>query len=99
MTFTESFDSLNILSTCRACETYAYCSTRPHPSTGMCVYFQTLVMDMGRFLDLHDKTRELTLIASVLLVTFSTVGAPIAGIQELKTTLKSNILTVIGAEK
>ncbi|XP_071112686.1 T-complex protein 11-like protein 1 [Haliotis cracherodii] len=63
------------------------------------VFPETLLMDQGRILELRDKTRQLTLVASVLLVTYSTVGAPIAGIQDLKTTLKSNILTVIGEEK
>lgn len=56
---------------------------------------ETLVMDQGRFTDCGDKLHSLTLLASVLLVTYSTVGAPIAGLPKLKEKLKSEIMTIL----
>ena len=59
---------------------------------------QTLVMDQSRFYDMENKCRMMMTIASVQLVTYSTVGAPIAGISSLKTTLKSNVHTLLEGE-
>lgn len=56
---------------------------------------ETLVMDQGRFTDVGDKIHSLTLLASILLVTYSTVGAPIAGLQKLKEKLKSEIMVIL----
>ena len=57
--------------------------------------FQTLLMDEHRFRDLKEKTHWLMLVSSVLLVTYNTVGGPIAGITELKDTLKRHIAAII----
>lgn len=56
---------------------------------------ETLVMDQGRFTDVGDRIHSLTLLASILLVTYSDVGAPIAGVQKLKEKLKSEIMTIL----
>ncbi|ESO89190.1 hypothetical protein LOTGIDRAFT_106210, partial [Lottia gigantea] len=60
---------------------------------------ETLLMDQGRFHDLQETINKCTIIASILLVTYNTVGAPIAGIKDLKQTLKSQILTLLEANK
>ncbi|XP_064599145.1 T-complex protein 11-like protein 1 [Liolophura sinensis] len=52
---------------------------------------ETLLMDQNRFLELRDKTKRLTLISAVLLLTYHTVGTPIVGVQALKQTLQSRI--------
>ncbi|XP_050390427.2 T-complex protein 11-like protein 1 [Patella vulgata] len=57
------------------------------------------LMDQGRFHDLQTSINQLTLVASILLVTYNTVGAPIAGLQDLKQTLTSHILTLLEAKK
>ena len=59
------------------------------------MFFKTLVMDQGRFTDVGDRIHSLTLLASILLVTYSDVGAPIAGVQKLKEKLKSEIMTIL----
>ncbi|XP_060072843.1 T-complex protein 11-like protein 1 [Ylistrum balloti] len=59
------------------------------------LYPETLVMDQSRFMDLQDKTGRLTLVASILLVTYSTVGAAISGVQDLKKKLKSEICVIL----
>ncbi|KAK7503280.1 hypothetical protein BaRGS_00005545 [Batillaria attramentaria] len=63
------------------------------------IYPETLVMDRTRFCELESKCHMLTTIASVQLVTYSTVGAPIAGIQSLKQTLKSHVQTLLEGGK
>ena len=55
-------------------------------------------MDQGRFLDMGQKRRLLIYIAAVQLVTYGTVGAPIAGVASLKATLKSHVQTLLEAE-
>lgn len=55
-------------------------------------------MDRARFFELETKCSLLTNIAAVQLVTYSTVGAPIAGIQTLKQTLKSHVQTLLEGE-
>ena len=57
---------------------------------------QTLAMDQGRLSVLRDRTSQLTLISAILLVTYSTVGAPIAGITSLKNKLKDELLVIMG---
>ena len=54
-----------------------------------------MVLDQGRFLELRDKTSHLTLVTSILLVTYNTVGEAIAGVQSLKTKLKEQICTLL----
>ena len=56
------------------------------------------MMDKSRFLEMENKCRVLMTIASVQLVTYSTVGSPIAGISSLKTTLKSHVQTLLEGE-
>ena len=53
-------------------------------------------MDAGRLMELCDKISRLTLISSILLVTYNTVGTPIAGIKDLKAKLKDNIEVILG---
>ena len=60
---------------------------------------KTLILDQGRFLELRDKTTHLTLVTSILLVTYNTVGEPIAGVQSLKTKLKEQICTLLEGVK
>lgn len=62
------------------------------------IYPETLLMDRGRFCELENKCRMLRTIASVQLVTYSTVGEPIAGVQALKQTLKSHVQTLLEGE-
>ena len=52
---------------------------------------QSLLMDEGRFMDLRNKTRWLTLVSAILLVTYNTVGESIAGIKGFKESLKEQI--------
>ncbi|KAK3098937.1 hypothetical protein FSP39_024473 [Pinctada imbricata] len=62
------------------------------------LYPETLLMDEARFSELQQKMRELCLISSILLVTFGTVGGPIAGVQSLKEKLKSETATILQGE-
>jgi len=55
------------------------------------VHIQTLLIDQQRFMELRDQVRWLTLVTSVLIVTYSSVGAPISGLTDLKTTLTRQI--------
>lgn len=62
------------------------------------LYPETLLLDKNRFCDLETKVRQLTTVAAVQLVTYSTVGSPIAGISTLKATLKSHVHTLLEGE-
>ena len=53
------------------------------------------MLDQSRFLELRDKTSHLTLVTSILLVTYNTVGEAIAGVQALKKQLKDEICTLL----
>ncbi|XP_070541448.1 T-complex protein 11-like protein 1 [Ptychodera flava] len=55
---------------------------------------ETLLMDQGRFLDLRDKVNRLVLVSSVLLMTYSVVGAAISGIKGFVDKLK-NVINVL----
>ena len=60
----------------------------------VCVYtvhIQTLLIDQQRFMELRDQVRWLTLVTSVLIITYSSVGASISGLTDLKTTLTRQI--------
>ena len=50
-----------------------------------------MLIDQQRFVELCDQVRWLTLVASVLIITYSSVGAAISGLSELKTTLTRQI--------
>lgn len=52
-------------------------------------------MDAGRLSECGDRVARLTVIASVLLVTYNTIGAPIAGIRDLKTKLKDHTSIIL----
>jgi hypothetical protein len=52
-------------------------------------------MDEHRFQDLQQKSQWLILVSSALLITYNTVGAPIAGIADLKAQLKQHIADLI----
>jgi len=52
---------------------------------------QTVLIDQQRFTELRDQVRWLTLVASVLIVTYNSVGAAIAGVSDLKSTLTRHI--------
>lgn len=58
-------------------------------------YPETLLMDAGRLSECGDRVARLTVIASVLLVTYNTIGAPIAGIRDLKTKLKDHTSIIL----
>ena len=52
-------------------------------------------MDQGRFAVLERQCHWLTLVTSVLLVTYNTVGAPIAGVAGLKELLMQQITALL----
>ncbi|XP_041352522.1 T-complex protein 11-like protein 1 [Gigantopelta aegis] len=56
---------------------------------------ETLLMDQLRLNELQKDIGRLSLIASILLITYSTVGESIAGIKDLKAVLKSHITTIL----
>ncbi len=61
----------------------------------MFLFFQTVLVDENRLVVLQEEIEKLTVVCGVLLVTYSTVGAPIAGVQSLKATLKDHLLTIL----
>jgi len=52
---------------------------------------QTVLIDQHRFIELRDQVRWLTLVASLLIVTYNSVGAAITGLSDLKSTLTKQI--------
>lgn len=58
-------------------------------------FLQTLVMDHARISEQMESAHRLALISSVLMITYSTVGASISGVQALKEKLKSEICTLL----
>lgn len=56
---------------------------------------QTLVMDHARISEQMESAHRLALISSVLMITYSTVGVSISGVQALKEKLKSEICTLL----
>ncbi|XP_033100505.1 T-complex protein 11-like protein 1 isoform X2 [Anneissia japonica] len=52
---------------------------------------ETVIMDQGRFLELRDQLRRLTLVASILLITYTNVGVAISGKKGLPSKLKKEI--------
>ncbi|XP_013395437.1 T-complex protein 11-like protein 1 [Lingula anatina] len=59
------------------------------------VFPETLLMDQSRYLELRDKTWRFSLVSSILLVTYNTVGAPIAGVKDLKDKLKTELMVLL----
>ncbi|XP_064629050.1 T-complex protein 11-like protein 1 [Lineus longissimus] len=59
------------------------------------LYPETLVMDYTRFSDLRDKKKNLSLISSLLLLTYTTAGQAIAGINGFKEKLKKEIAILL----
>lgn len=57
---------------------------------------ETLLMDKNRFLTMRDQANLLTLIGSVILVTFATVGPSIQHLTQFKVTLKKHLLLILG---
>lgn len=52
-------------------------------------------MDEGRFTDLRNKSRWLSLVSAILLVTYNTVGEAITGISGFKESLKEQISIIL----
>jgi hypothetical protein len=57
---------------------------------------ETLLMDQNRFLTFRDKVTVFTLIGSIILVTFATVGPSIQSLTEFKQTLKQHLVLILG---
>lgn len=57
---------------------------------------ETLLMDQNRFLVFRDKVTVFTLIGSIILVTFATVGPSIQSLSEFKQTLKQHLVLILG---
>ncbi len=64
-------------------------------TTSICPYLQTVLVDEKRINTMREEIERLTVVCGVLLVTYSTVGAAIAGVQSLKTTLKNHLLSIL----
>ena len=58
-------------------------------------YPETLLLDANRINTIKAKVFKLTLIGSVFLVTFATVGPSIQGLQEFKDKLKNSLMVLI----
>ncbi len=52
-------------------------------------------MDEKRIVILQEELERLTVLCAIILITYNTVGASIAGVQTLKTTMKSHILAIL----
>ena len=57
---------------------------------------ETLLMDQNRFLAFRDKITIFTLIGSIILVTFATVGPSIQSLSEFKQVLKQHLVLILG---
>ena len=58
-------------------------------------YPETLLLDANRITAIKAKVFKLTLIGSVFLVTYATVGPSIQGLQEFKDKLKNHLMVLI----
>lgn len=65
----------------------------------MNTYPETLLLDASRFQGLCKQTRDLTLLGSIMLVTFANVGAAIQGLQEFREQLKDHLKLIISDEE
>lgn len=57
---------------------------------------ETLLMDQNRFLAFRDKVTIFTLIGSIILITFSTVGPSIQSLTEFKQNMKQHLVLILG---
>ncbi|XP_035662173.1 T-complex protein 11-like protein 1 [Branchiostoma floridae] len=57
---------------------------------------ETVLMDQGRLAEIGVKCRQITLIASILLITHNVVGAALAGLQEFGEKLKGTLGVLLG---
>eukprot|EP00058_Branchiostoma_floridae_P008394 XP_002593882.1 hypothetical protein BRAFLDRAFT_214749 [Branchiostoma floridae] len=57
---------------------------------------ETVLMDQGRLAEIGVKCRQITLIASILLITHNVVGAALAGLQEFSEKLKGTLGVLLG---
>jgi len=57
---------------------------------------ETVLVDARRFKELQDRTQSIALIAAVLAVTYSTVGAMLKDLADFKQTLKHHCTVIIG---
>ena len=55
-----------------------------------------MMMDCDRLTVISDALKRLSIVASVMLVTYSVSGAALTGLTEFKQTLKNKILVIIG---
>ncbi|XP_078000416.1 T-complex protein 11-like protein 1 [Glandiceps talaboti] len=62
------------------------------------LYPETLLMDQSRFYDIQDKVDEMVLMSSVLLITYTTAGNAITGIQGFMDKLKNVIKVLLEGE-
>lgn len=60
---------------------------------------QTVLMDQNRFLVIEKQCNWLSLVTSILLVTYNTVGASIAGIADFKQKLKGQVTVLLRGVK
>lgn len=63
------------------------------------IFPEALLLDQTRFLALRDQVLEITLKASIVLVTFSTVGEAIHGISDFKTKLVEHLNVLLDSVK
>ena len=57
---------------------------------------ETLLMDQNRFLSFRDKVTVFTLIGSIILITFATVGPSIQSLSEFKQSMKQHLVLILG---
>ncbi|KAI8519122.1 T-complex protein 11 [Branchiostoma belcheri] len=57
---------------------------------------ETVLMDQGRLAEIGVKCRQITLIASILLITHNVVGAALAGLQGFSEKLKGTLGVLLG---
>uniref|UniRef100_T1IQ07 T-complex protein 11-like protein 1 n=1 Tax=Strigamia maritima TaxID=126957 RepID=T1IQ07_STRMM len=61
------------------------------------IFPETLLMDKSRFFDLRKRVQNISLIASMLLVTFSSVGPSISGLTHFKEQLKEHVTVLLNS--
>ncbi|XP_013772949.1 T-complex protein 11-like protein 1 [Limulus polyphemus] len=59
------------------------------------VFPESLVMDKSRFLTIRGQVTMATLVASVLLVTYSVIGSPVQDVNDFKEHLKENVMILM----
>ena len=61
----------------------------------MTTFLQTVLLDEARFITLAQRVKWLSLVSSTLLVTYNSVGAPLAGIAGFKDKLKEQMAAIM----